>query len=160
MVFIIWYIKDVFDKYKKTKSMLHNKATELSFFLVLYQHSSRALQQRGTLRVMCWNVLVIVLLEDAQGEKNHGPSGERFIRFFPEPSRVKVLWLLFGFQMLFSLTPSQPRYSVQTCLHLLLVFLCMVDVLLKRPISNKSLFLFCWLIFCVFMNSGPSHGNS
>lgn len=25
----------------------------------------------------------------------------------------------------------------------------------KRPTSNKSLFLFCWLIFSVFMNSWP-----
>lgn len=54
--------------------------------------------------------------------------------------------------MLFSLTPSQRHYSVQTCLHLLLVFFCIVDVLLKRPIWNKSLSLFCWLIFTVFMN--------
>lgn len=109
---------------------------------------------------MCGNVLLIVPLEELQGEKPHSPSGKRFIRFFPEPSRVRVLSCLFGFQMLFSLAPSQPRYSVQTCLHLLLVFLCMVDVLLKRPISNKSLFLFCWLIFSVFMNSGLRHGNS
>lgn len=29
----------------------------------------------------------------------------------------------------------------------------------KKSISNKSLFLFCWLLFCVFMNSGPGHGN-
>lgn len=29
----------------------------------------------------------------------------------------------------------------------------------KKSISNKSLFLFCWLFFCVFMNSGPGHGN-
>lgn len=29
----------------------------------------------------------------------------------------------------------------------------------KKSISNKSLFLFCCLLFCVFMNSGPSHGN-
>lgn len=104
---------------------------------------------------MCWSLSYC----NAQGEKNHSSSGGRFIRFFPEPSRVKFLWRLFGFQMLFSLTPSQPCYSVQTCLHLLLMFFCMVDVLLKRPISNKSLFLFCWLIFSVFMNSGLSHGN-
>lgn len=114
----------------------------------------------GSLRVMCWNVLLIVPLEEVQGEKTHSSSGKRFIRFFPEPSRVRVLSCLFGFQMLLSLAPSQPCYSVQTCLHLLLVFLCMVDVLLKRPISNKSLFFFCWLIFSVFMNSGLSHGNS
>lgn len=29
----------------------------------------------------------------------------------------------------------------------------------EKSISNKSLFLFCWLFFCVFMNSDPGHGN-
>lgn len=72
--------------------------------------------------------------EHARGRKKNTalPDSNSSV-FFPEPSQVKFSWRLFGFQMLFSLTQTQPHYRVQTCLHLPLVFLCAVDVLFKRP---------------------------
>lgn len=136
------------------------------YFLIYEQNFSRALQQRKTIRVMCCKVLAIVPFADMQWRKKNkkilGPSGKRFILFFSQspPAPCQLFMVPVWFQMLFSLTPSQASHSVQTCLHLIFVFLCIVDVLLKGPISNKSLFLFCPLIFCVFMNSGLSHGNS
>lgn len=78
-------------------------------------------------------------------------------RVFPRDSWVKFSWayLIFKFCCcpLSSLGTECPNLSTLTSMF------CAWSMSFKKSTSNKSLFLFCWLSFCVFMNFGPSHGN-